>query len=121
MTRKNHEKLLDEVSSTQLLSGDANPHGTLFAGPVHLLSICRMHETIGAHSQVRGEVWGKQSWSLSAKHHERHFGLPETPLFPAFLFKKAYRTLALKHRPDKGGDPKKLEEINRAYEVLKDP
>ena len=62
-----HEKLLDEVSqllqlhmsSTQLLSGDANPHGTLFAGPVHLLSIRRMHETIGAHSQVRGGSTGQ--------------------------------------------------------------
>ena len=34
--------------------------------------------------------------------------------------KKAYRTLALIHHPDKGGDPEKFKQINRAYELLRD-
>lgn len=35
--------------------------------------------------------------------------------------KKAYRNLALKNHPDKGGDPEKFKDINAAYEVLSNP
>ena len=35
--------------------------------------------------------------------------------------KKAYRKLALKHHPDRGGDPEKFKEINKANEILSDP
>ena len=34
--------------------------------------------------------------------------------------KKAYRKLAMKEHPDRGGDPEKFKEINRAYEILSD-
>lgn len=39
----------------------------------------------------------------------------------AKTIKKAYRKLAMKHHPDKGGDPEKFKEINAANEVLSNP
>ena len=35
--------------------------------------------------------------------------------------KKAYRKLALKHHPDKGGSSEKFQEISDAHEILTDP
>ena len=35
--------------------------------------------------------------------------------------KRAYKKLAMKHHPDRGGDQKTFQEINEAYDTLKDP
>ncbi|VDL97045.1 unnamed protein product [Schistocephalus solidus] len=43
------------------------------------------------------------------------------PDSPASEIKKAFKKLALKHHPDKGGDPDKFKEIAHAFEVLSDP
>ena len=34
--------------------------------------------------------------------------------------KKAYRKLAIKNHPDKGGDPEKFKEIQKSYDILFD-
>jgi DnaJ-class molecular chaperone len=35
--------------------------------------------------------------------------------------KKAYRSMAMKHHPDRGGDEKKFKEVEEAYRMLSDP
>jgi DnaJ family protein A protein 2 len=35
--------------------------------------------------------------------------------------KKAYKSLAMKHHPDRGGNPENFKQINEAYAVLSDP
>jgi DnaJ-class molecular chaperone len=35
--------------------------------------------------------------------------------------KRAYRSMAMKHHPDRGGDESKFKQINEAYEILSDP
>ena len=35
--------------------------------------------------------------------------------------KRAYKKLAMQHHPDRGGDQRKFQEINEAYNTLKDP
>ncbi|GAB9469555.1 hypothetical protein Gpo141_00006831 [Globisporangium polare] len=52
------------------------------------------------------------------KYYES-LGVPKTAT--AAEIKKAYRKLALKNHPDKGGDPELFKTITVAYEVLSDP
>mgnify|MGYP000123000220 FL=1 len=35
--------------------------------------------------------------------------------------KKAYRKLAMKYHPDRGGDPQKFQDVSNAYDILSDP
>lgn len=46
-------------------------------------------------------------------------GVPKTA--SADEIKKAFRKLAVKHHPDKGGDPEKFKDINAAHEILSNP
>lgn len=43
------------------------------------------------------------------------------PEASAAEIKRAYRSLAMKHHPDRGGDEKKFKEISEAYDVLGNP
>ncbi|TMW58360.1 hypothetical protein Poli38472_009919 [Pythium oligandrum] len=54
----------------------------------------------------------------NTKYYEA-LGVPKTAT--AAEIKKAYRKLALKNHPDKGGDPELFKSITVAYEVLSDP
>ena len=37
------------------------------------------------------------------------------------VIKKQYKKLALKHHPDRGGDPEMFKKISEAYQTLSDP
>lgn len=41
-----------------------------------------------------------------------------SPSAPMEVITAAYRALAAKHHPDRGGDPQKMQEINIAYEAI---
>ena len=51
--------------------------------------------------------------------HYETLGIPESASQDEI--KKAYRKLASQHHPDKGGDTKKFQEIQTAYDALGDP
>lgn len=50
------------------------------------------------------------------KNHYRTLGLPNHSSMEEI--KKAYRSLALKFHPDRGGDVEKMKTLNEAYEFL---
>lgn len=44
-----------------------------------------------------------------------------TPTATELQIKQAYRRLAQKHHPDRGGDPAAFQKVTKAYETLIDP
>lgn len=50
------------------------------------------------------------------KTHYQTLGIPNLSSLPDI--KKAYKSLALKHHPDRGGEVRKMQEVNAAYEYL---
>ncbi|KAF8822574.1 putative DnaJ family chaperone [Cardiosporidium cionae] len=66
-----------------------------------------------------GDMRQSQPNSSGETHFYEILGLEKDASQTAI--KKAYRMLAIKHHPDKGGDPEKFKEISKAYEVLSDP
>lgn len=53
--------------------------------------------------------------------NERYYTVLEVPRSSSQEdIKRSHRRLALRHHPDKGGDPERFKEINEAYDVLKD-
>ena len=50
------------------------------------------------------------------KNHYQTLGIPN--LSSMADVKKAYRSLALRHHPDRGGEIRKMQEVNAAYEYL---
>lgn len=69
------------------------------------------HGFPGGHAHQRREVDNTRFYTL--------LGLEKTASTPDI--KKAYKKLAIKHHPDKGGDSETFKEITRAYEVLSNP
>lgn len=54
-----------------------------------------------------------------AKSHYETLGVPQDA--DTTTIKKAYRNLALKSHPDRGGDAEEFKKVSEAYEVLSDP
>ncbi|RLC37998.1 MAG: molecular chaperone DnaJ [Candidatus Nealsonbacteria bacterium] len=74
----------------------------------------------GAHGcSHSGYAVSLPSWTTMAKDYYKILGVPRNASQEEI--KKAYRRLAHKYHPDKGGDEKKFKEINEAYQVLGNP
>lgn len=60
-------------------------------------------------------------FSLDREHMDYYSTLGVTRNASQDEIKAAYRKLAMKHHPDRGGDEKRFKEISEAYDVLSDP
>jgi DnaJ family protein A protein 2 len=72
----------------------------------------------GGFEEMRGGPRGPKKEIDNKKFYDL-LGVPQTATFDEI--KKAFRKLALKHHPDRGGDKEKFQELNMAYETLTDP
>lgn len=73
----------------------------------------------GFESFFGGDARGGPSGPVDNNKFYEALGVPKNA--SAADIKKAYRKLALKNHPDKGGDPELFKDITVAYEVLSDP
>lgn len=76
-----------------------------------LLVVCMFASDISILSPVHAHAGRKSYYDILGVSRAAN----ETEL------KKAYRKLALKHHPDKGGDEEKFKEISKAYDTLSNP
>ena len=58
---------------------------------------------------------------LEAIKARQSLGLPLTGRLNAVLVKRAHKTLAVQHHPDKGGDPEMMTRFNNARDALLEP
>ena len=87
----------------------------MFFGGDPFEHFANMHGGGGGHSG-RG---GKPSGPVENEELYKILGVSKTA--DEGEIKKAYRKAAVKHHPDKGGDPEKFKELSAAFEVLNDP
>jgi DnaJ family protein A protein 2 len=73
----------------------------------------------GMPGGMPGGMGGGPSQDVDTQKFYDLLGLPKDAT--EAQIKKAYRKLALKEHPDRGGDPEKFKEISHAYETLSDP
>jgi|LauGreDrversion4_2_1035121.scaffolds.fasta_scaffold203292_1 DnaJ family protein A protein 2 len=72
----------------------------------------------GGFEEMRGGPRGPKKEVDNKKFYDL-LGVPQTA--STTEIKKAFRNLALKHHPDRGGDKEKFQELNMAHETLTDP
>ena len=61
----------------------------------------------------------KFNYNISKKDISPYSILYITPNAPDFIIKAAYKALAFKYHPDRGGDADKFQEVRSAYEAIK--
>jgi DnaJ family protein B protein 4 len=85
----------------------------MFYGKVlsFLLVVYMVALDVSIISPVHAKAWKKSYYDILGVSNAAN----ETEL------KKAYRKLALKHHPDKGGDEEQFKEISKAYDTLSNP
>jgi DnaJ family protein A protein 2 len=72
----------------------------------------------GGFEEMRGGPRGPKKEIDNKKFYDL-LGVTQKATFDEI--KKAFRKLALKHHPDRGGDKETFQELNMAYETLTDP